>query len=170
MLSTQSSTLKPQSLFPHIPCFFVATDDDDRLTAFGLFVEAWTAVSAAVARETEDAAGISAAEFGVLLRLVRTPGEHLRMTELAESSGLSTSGMTRLVDRLESEGLVERASCPTDRRGMEAKLTAKGRRVVQRALPAHLASLERHVFEPLGGDLRALEAPMRRLRDSARTR
>ena len=144
--------------------------DDDRITAFGLFLEAWTAVSAHVERELEAVAGISSAEYGVLLRLARTPGEHLRMTDLAFGAGLSTSGMTRLVDRLEAAGFVERAACPNDRRGLEAVLTTKGRKLVLKALPTHIASIEEHVVRPLGGDLAKLEAPMRALRDSARAR
>ncbi len=150
--------------------FFVGIADDDRITAFGLFLEAWTAVSAHVERELEAVAGISSAEYGVLLRLARTPGEHLRMSDLAFGAGLSTSGMTRLVDRLEAAGYVERAACPNDRRGLEAVLTAKGRKLVHKALPTHIASIEEHIVGPLGGDLAKLEAPMRALRDSARAR
>lgn len=141
--------------------------DDDRITAFGLFLEAHTAVAAAVERELELATGLSGHEFGVLLRLLRTPGHRLRMTGLAGCVGLSTSGMTRLIDRLEGQGLVERSSCPSDRRGLEATLTAKGRKVVERALPAHLDSIQRHVVDPLDGDIASLERPMRALRDAA---
>ena len=144
--------------------------DDDRITAYGLFLEAFTAVNAHIESELEAVAGISGAEFGVLLRLARTPGEHLRMTDLAEGAGLSTSGMTRLVDRLEAAGFVDRAACPVDRRGLEAVLTAKGRKLVQKTLPAHLDSLEEHIVGPLCGKLDALEGPMRLLRDSARKR
>lgn len=144
--------------------------DDDRITAFGLFLEAFTAVSTKIESELEAVAGISGAEFGVLLRLARTPGEHLRMTDLAEGAGLSTSGMTRLVDRLETAGYVERAACPNDRRGLEAVLTAKGRKLVQKVLPTHLASLEQYIAGPLCGDLDKLAVPMRTLRDSARAR
>ena len=148
----------------------MGTADDERITAFGLFLEAFTAVSTKIERELEAVAGISSAEFGVLLRLARTPGEHLRMTDLAEGAGLSTSGMTRLVDRLEAAGYVERAACPNDRRGLEAVLTTKGRTLVQKALPTHLASLEHYIAGPLCGDLDKLAAPMRILRDSARAR
>ena len=144
----------------------MAAVDDDRITAFGLFVEAFHAVTGAVERELVADAGISGHEFGVLLRLARTPGHRLRMTGLAGLVGLSTSGLTRLVDRLEAQGLVERTACPSDRRGFEAALTAKGTRLVDAALPAHLASIERHVVAPLGGDLTDLERTMRTLRDS----
>jgi DNA-binding MarR family transcriptional regulator len=153
---------------PASSVFFVGIEDDERITAFGLFLEAFTAVNAHIERDIQRVAGMSAGEFGVLLRLARTPGEHLRMSDLAFGAGLSTSGMTRLVDRLEAQGLVERAACPNDRRGLEAVLTAKGRKLVQKVLPTHLESLEKHIAGPLCGNLDRLEEPMRLLRDSAR--
>jgi MarR family transcriptional regulator, 2-MHQ and catechol-resistance regulon repressor len=143
---------------------------DPRIQAYGMLLEAHAAVADLVRRELEAAAGISAPEFEVILRLARTPGEHLRMTDLAEQVGLTTSGTTRLVDRVEAMGLAKRQACPTDRRSFEVYLTAKGRRLLDRVLPVHLESLERHVAAPLGGDLAALEAPMRKLRDAARRR
>jgi DNA-binding MarR family transcriptional regulator len=143
--------------------------DDDRITAYGLFLEAFTAVTANLERELEATAGLSRHEFEVLLRLARTPGHHLRMTELASAAHLSTSGMTRLVDRLEAMALVQRATCPSDRRGLEAVLTTKGESVVEQALPAHLESLDRHVVGPLNGKVDQLADLMRILRDSAKS-
>lgn len=143
---------------------------DPRIQAYGMFLEAHAAVADVIRRELEAAAGISATEFEVLLRLARTPGNHLRMTELAEQVGLTTSGTTRLVDRVEALGLAARESCPTDRRSFEVVLRPKGRRLLDKVLPKHLESLERHVAGPLGGELDALEAPMRALRDAARRR
>lgn len=157
-------------LVPASSLFSVGVADDDRITAYGLFIEAYAAVSALIQRDLEADLDISIPEFGVLIRLARTPGGHLRMSDLAEGAGLSTSGMTRLVDRLEADGLVERAACPNDRRGLEAVLSPKGRKLVEKSLPAHLESLERHIAGPLGGNLAKLEAPMRKLRDSARQR
>ena len=135
-----------------------------------MFLEAHAAVSDVIRRELEAVAGIGVQEFEVLLRLARTPGEHLRMTGLAEQVGLTTSGTTRLVDRVEAMGLVAREACPTDRRSFEVVLRAKGRRLLERVLPVHLDSIERHVVQPLGGDLTTLEAQMRALRDAARRR
>ena len=142
--------------------------DDERITAFGLFIEAYASVIALAERDLAAATDVSGGEFGVLLRLARTPGHHLRMTDLADGAGLSTSGMTRLVDRLEAGGYVERTACPNDRRGLEALLTPRGRKLVEKVVPAHLASIERLIVEPLGGDIGKLARPMRALRDSAR--
>src|SRR4051794_7153645 len=144
--------------------------DDERITALGLFIEAYASVMEHLEQDLAGATDLSTPEFGVLLRLARTPGEHLRMSDLAVGAGLSTSGMTRLVDRLEAAGFVERRACPSDRRGLEAILTAKGRKLVDRVVPIHLESIERHLVEPLGSDLDTLARTMRTLRDSARKR
>ncbi|TML38127.1 MAG: MarR family transcriptional regulator [Actinobacteria bacterium] len=71
--------------------------------------------------------GLPLSSYEVLLFLSRAPGRRLRMHELAESVLLTPSGITRLVDRLEGEGLVSRESCPTDRRGSFVVLTEAGR-------------------------------------------
>ena len=91
------------------------------------------------------------------------------MTELASQVGLTASGLTRLVDRIEAAGLVRREACPSDRRGTFAVLTEPGEAALARAMPAHLDSLERHLRTPLGGEgLAQLEALLRVLRDAAR--
>ena len=79
--------------------------------------------------------------YEVLLVLEDAPEGKLRMSELADSMLLSRSGITRLVDRLEADGLLERTSCPTDRRGLHAVLTAKGRARLREARPTHLAGV-----------------------------
>jgi DNA-binding MarR family transcriptional regulator len=68
----------------------------------------------------------------------------LRMNLLAGSVLLSKSGLTRLIDRMEAEGLVERCSCPGDRRGYYAVLTPRGEQVFTDAAPVHLEGIERH--------------------------
>jgi MarR family 2-MHQ and catechol resistance regulon transcriptional repressor len=147
----------------------VPGSDDPRITAFGLLLEAHAAVSGAVAADLVRTSRLPVAEFEVLLRLSRSPGQRLRLTELARQVGLSTSGLSRLVDRAVDARLVRRAPCPSDRRGAFAVLTAEGEAALAEALPAHLESLERHVVEPLDdGDLAALTDLLRRLRDACR--
>ncbi len=67
----------------------------------------------------------------------------LRMSELAEAVLLTRSGLTRLVDRLERRGLVERRKCPSDARGFLAVLTDEGLRRFEEARPTHLAGVRR---------------------------
>ncbi|MGW5686505.1 MarR family winged helix-turn-helix transcriptional regulator [Nonomuraea sp. NPDC003754] len=115
--------------------------DDPRLTAFGLLAEVHAGL---VARMTPalTAAGLSDVDFGTLIRLARSPQQSLRMGDLAAQTGLSTSGVTRVVDRLERDGLVVRQACATDRRASYAALTEKGEQKLQEILPQHLADIE----------------------------
>lgn len=85
------------------------------------------------------------ASYDVLLQLAEAPEGALRMTELASRVLLSRSGLTRLVDRLEREGLVGRRACPSDARGTLAVLTDAGRDALRRAAPTHLRGVAQHV-------------------------
>jgi DNA-binding MarR family transcriptional regulator len=139
--------------------------DDPRITAFGMLLEAHAAVLTQVGHEFEEASGIPVTWFEVMLRLARSPEHRLRMAELAKQVGLSTSGLTRLVDRMEGAGYLRREACPTDRRGAHAVLTDEGVDLMRKAVPTHLDSLERHVAGPLGDDICQLEQLLRKLRD-----
>jgi len=89
--------------------------------------------------------------YEVLINLQAAPGRRRRMAELADGVLLSRSGMTRLVDRLEREGLLERDACTDDGRGTYAVLTDKGEEWLGRARPTHLDGVrERFLqhFEP----------------------
>jgi DNA-binding MarR family transcriptional regulator len=90
--------------------------------------------------------------YDVLLQLAESPGRRLRMTELADRVLLSRSGLTRLVDRLEREGLVERAACPNDARGTHAVLTDAGLARLRAAAPTHLRGVGEHVTSRLSVD------------------
>lgn len=143
--------------------------DDGRISAFGMLLEAQAALVAVVGRELEEATELSIGWFEILIRLARTPGQQLRMSELASQAALSTSGLTRLVDRMEEAKLIRRQACPSDRRGAFAVLTESGMAALEAALPAHLDSLERHLAAPLGADRMAeLTAMLETLRDRAR--
>lgn len=142
--------------------------DDERITAFGMLLEAHAAVSSAVNRELEGTAGMPITWFEVLIRLSRSPQQRLRMSELATQVGLSHSGLTRLLDRVIEAGFVRREACPDDRRGAFAVLTDAGADALEGALGGHLASIERHLVQPLGReDVLALTDLLRRLRDAA---
>ena len=116
---------------------------DERITAFGLFAEAYTGLVTRFSAQLAEH-GLSMIEFEVLIRLARSPDHRLRMTELAGQVALTTSGITRVVDRLERDQLVRRQACPSDRRGSWAVLTRTGLTRLASALPGHLGLLERH--------------------------
>jgi DNA-binding MarR family transcriptional regulator len=95
--------------------------------------------------------------YEVLITLEAAPGRKLRMSELADSVLLSRSGMTRLVDRLEREGLLERDHCTADGRGCFAVLTDKGQDAVAGARRTHLGGVrERFLSQFEDHELRLL--------------
>ncbi|HEX6421439.1 MAG TPA: MarR family winged helix-turn-helix transcriptional regulator [Acidimicrobiales bacterium] len=140
--------------------------DDDRLTLVGLLIESTTALRAELDRQLERDAGLQLQWFELLLRLARSPGRHLRMSDLAAQASLTPSGLTRAVDRLAAAGLVERAPCPSDKRGAYAVLTPRGLERVIGALGPHLAHVDEHLTAVLTPDeTRQLAALLRKVRD-----
>jgi DNA-binding MarR family transcriptional regulator len=87
--------------------------------------------------------------YDVLLTVASAPGKRLRMFEVAEGIVMSRSGLTRLVDRIESAGLLRRENCPSDRRGTHLALTDEGEAMLERALPVYSAAIEEHFLRHL---------------------
>jgi MarR family 2-MHQ and catechol resistance regulon transcriptional repressor len=140
--------------------------DDPRFTAFGLFAEAFTGLTSRLAAQFEEHR-LSAVEFEVLLRLARSPGSRLRMTDLAGQTSLSTSGVTRVVDRMDRDGLVRREACPSDRRSSYAVITPVGLQRLDEVLPGHLALLQQWFIGQLTPEqLDNLLESMRTIRDA----
>lgn len=140
--------------------------DDPRITAVGLLVEAYSGLSARLAAQYEEH-GLSAVEFEVLTRLARSPGHQLRMTDLAAQTSLSTSGVTRVVDRMERDGLLCRQACPSDRRSSYAVVTRTGLDRLNETLPGHLAIIEQWFTGQLEPpELAALLHALRKIRDA----
>lgn len=98
--------------------------------------------------ELERDHGLPLTSYEVLMYLADGGGK-LRMGELADRLLLSRSGITRLVDRLERQGLVTRERCTDDGRGFFALLTDAGRRKLAAARPAHLAGVREHFLSRL---------------------
>jgi DNA-binding MarR family transcriptional regulator len=94
--------------------------------------------------------------YDVLVQLSAAPGRRLRMTVLAQTVLLSPSGLTRLVDQLEREGLVIRERCESDARGMDAVLTGEGRKRLRSANRAHLEGVRAAFLDRLS-DAQLLE-------------
>ena len=93
--------------------------------------------------ELEAAHGLGVTTYEVLLYLNDSPEGRLRMHDLASSVLLSRSGLTRLVDRLERQGLLKRERCESDARGWFAEITPEGRRVFGAARKTHLDGVRR---------------------------
>jgi DNA-binding MarR family transcriptional regulator len=106
-------------------------------------VESWRAladrharVTCALERVLQDEHGLGVSEFEVMERLAAPDKDQHRMQDLAESVYLSQSALSRLIGRLEAEGLVTRAICSEDRRGIFACLTEQGRARYEAAKPS----------------------------------
>jgi DNA-binding MarR family transcriptional regulator len=92
---------------------------------------------------------MSVSDYGVLVQLSEAEGGRLRMSELADRLLLSPSGLTRRLDGLVHCGMVDRARCPTDRRGAFAVLTDAGRARLEQAAPDHVDQVRRHFVDRL---------------------
>ena len=99
--------------------------------------------------ELERQHGLPLSSYEVLMNLADAEGNHLRMGELANRLLLSKSGITRLADRLEKQGLIARRRCDDDGRGYFAELTDAGRELVTTARPDHLAAVRRRFVDRL---------------------
>jgi DNA-binding MarR family transcriptional regulator len=115
--------------------------------AWGGFLVTHRQVIAQLDAELEREHGLPLVSYEVLLYLADAPDHALRMGELANRLLLSRSGLTRLVDRLAAQGLVERHSCDSDRRGTYARLTDAGLERFREARPTHLRGVREHFLD-----------------------
>jgi DNA-binding MarR family transcriptional regulator len=111
--------------------------DDERAAWYG-FLRAHAEVTRALGAELEAAHGLPFSAYDVLLQLSLAPNRQLSMSDLAEAVLLSPSGVSRLVERLEREGLVERRPGDTDSRVVRATITGRGLDMLAVATPTHL--------------------------------
>lgn len=107
------------------------------------YVSFWR-IYAAIEADLQAAGLPSLSWYDVLYELYLAPDRHLRMCELARSALLSRSGLTRLVDRLEKEKLIERKSCPKDGRVQHALLTDKGVETLRKIWPVYRAGIAKY--------------------------
>ncbi len=118
--------------------------------------------------ELEQAHGLALTSYEVLARIDGAPGRRMRMRELAASVLLSRSGITRLVDRLERDGLVAREDCAADARGAFAVLTNAGARLLAEARGTHVEGVRRHFIARFSqAELAALDSLLERFRGEA---
>jgi DNA-binding MarR family transcriptional regulator len=99
-------------------------------------------VESKLERALQQAHGLSSTEYNVLDAMDRQRERHLRMHEVATVAALSGSAATRLVNRLESRGLIARVLCDDDRRGIYSALTPAGNALLEQAQPTHEATLK----------------------------
>lgn len=113
------------------------------------FLRSHAALMRLLDTELRREADLPLSSFDVLIQLALAEGGELRMTDLAQRTLASRSGMTRRVAELEREGLVSRCAASGDGRSVRASLTPKGAEVLRRAVPVHMRGIERHFLRRL---------------------
>lgn len=131
---------------------------DPRLASWRAFLVAHAKVWHRLDEDLRQEHDLTLPEYECLLFLVEAPERRLRMREIADRALLSKSGVTRMVDRLVADGLVERASCPTDARGAEAELTDAGLARLRAASRTHLKGVDDYFLSVLDADQLAVIA------------
>lgn len=117
--------------------------------AWRALVAASLQLTDALERQTQAAAGMPHAYYGVLVALYEEPGRRLRMSSLAERSRMSRSRLTHAVTSMEGSGWVERERSTVDGRGQDVVLTVEGRAAVRRLAPLQIAELRLPLLEGL---------------------
>jgi DNA-binding MarR family transcriptional regulator len=112
-----------------------------RHMAWGALMKAHAKATARVGQRAEAEGALPLDWYDVLLVLEYASEGRLRMGELAEHVTLSRSGLTRLIDRIEAAGLVERHLCPHDRRAFEVMMTPKGREAREKSWPIYARAI-----------------------------
>jgi DNA-binding MarR family transcriptional regulator len=113
----------------------------ERVEVWHDLMDRYARTMSALERALEQQHGLGVSEYEVLERLASPDKDQRRMQELAEAVHLSQSALSRVVGRLETDGLVVRGMCAHDRRGIYACLTDAGRERYEAAKPTHRAVL-----------------------------
>jgi DNA-binding MarR family transcriptional regulator len=124
-----------------------ASLEGDALEAWRSYLQSHATILRLLDAELVSEHGITTRDYEVLLYLAQAPDRRLPMSALAESTMLTRSGITRLVDGLVSGGFIERAACPNDARVSYAQLTDEGFAKLSRAGCTHVRSIRRLFLE-----------------------
>lgn len=123
--------------------------DDTEQALWRGYLESTRLLFRSLDRQLTRDAGISLADFEILVVLSEAPEGRLRMSDLADAMTTTRGGVTRAVNRLVGAGWVRRVECREDRRGALAELTAAGSDKLADAAPGHVAAVRRHLFDLL---------------------
>ena len=131
------------------------------MKAWHAFIHAHARVVRLLEAELESEQGLTLPAYEVLAHLSEAPDGRLRMSDLASFAVLTPSGLTRLVDKLVRDGLVERLRCESDARVVYASVTQQGRDRLACAYPTHLRGVRQHLVDRLDADqLEAIAAAL----------
>jgi DNA-binding MarR family transcriptional regulator len=129
-----------------------ATLDGDALEAWRSYLQSHATILRLLDAELVSEHAITTRDYEVLLYLAQAPDRKLPMSALAESTMLTRSGITRLVDGLVAGGFIERTGCPSDARVSYAQLTDLGLEKLRSAGRTHVGSIRRLFLEHFSAD------------------
>lgn len=129
--------------------------DDEEMRAWHAFIATSALMERRLDQQLRDDVGLSHLQYEILVQLSAADGHAMRMTELADSLLNSKSGLTYQISQLEKAGLVHRAPCTIDVRGVYAALTDQGMELLERAAPGHVALVRELLIDVLTSDQRA---------------
>ncbi|SEG98733.1 DNA-binding transcriptional regulator, MarR family [Nonomuraea solani] len=136
----------------------------EELTVWRMLRRAQVRITRHLEAELLVAHDLPLASYEVLLQLAESPGRRLRMNDLAGRVLLSRSGLTRLIDRLQRDGLVAREACADDARGLFAVLTEAGETRLAEATPTYLRGIRAQFLDVLNaGEIGQIRAMLGRL-------
>lgn len=125
---------------------------DEEQKTWRAFARAARLLFAQLERDLSRDAGMAPGAYEILVILAEAPRRAMRMSELADATLSSPSRITHAVERLVELGWVERATCPSDRRGWLAVLTDGGHAALVAAAPRHAEHIRAHLFDGLTDD------------------
>lgn len=141
--------------------------EEDQLAAWRAFVNAHAAVIKRIEADLSDQRREPLTTYDVLVALYQSPDKKLRMSDLANKVVLTRSGLTRVIERLEREGLVERERTEEDRRGAFAVLTREGKREFLRTWPVYAEGIYNYFVSVLDEEERkAVEKAMTKISEA----
>jgi DNA-binding MarR family transcriptional regulator len=136
---------------------------EEQLRTWRAFLTAHSTMLRRISRDLEQAGLPPLTWYDVLASLRDAPEGQLRQVEIAERVLLSHSGLSRLIDRIEAAGLVERRLCKTDRRAFFVALTDEGREMLQRMWPVYARGIAEDFLPALGDNPGAVSETLERI-------
>jgi len=126
--------------------------DPDQQRSWRAYLVGTTLLMERLDRDLREQHNLSLPEYEIMVRLSEAEEMRMRMAVLADSVSHSRSRVTHTVARLEEAGLVKRAACVADGRGVEASMTKKGLRALEEAAPTHVAGVREFLVDLAGDD------------------
>lgn len=142
--------------------------DAEQAAAWRAFLRAHALMLRRIGEDLDEAGLPPFAWYDVLLVLYEAPEHHLQPSEVADEVVLSRSGLSRMIDRIEEAGLVERRACPGDRRAINVVLTEEGEKMLDEMWCVYASGISEHFLPALGEQACTVRQAMESVAESVR--